>query len=418
MGVKSAMICRLFIAAWLIAPLACLADEKFVVHEWGVLVRDSAGQLGGPDELINSLPAFVLRHDKSYVPKQVPLSWRKPIVYFYGADGLSVHVRIDAAMGKPLAYFPRPDSFVERNGQQLMNAQQMTNVAMTEAIGMEWTGTLTKMPEGLPQTVKAEHWWAMAREVPAMWINTKGGSEHFLFYEATARQDPTVVAEVGADSVVLRNTAAGNSGPVLLIVNDGKSRFMVQVDAIDGAKNVTLDKREITKAHASDKDILDACTTACRRFGLSAEETKALVESWKPDLLTHIGFLVISRLPREIYDKIFPLTITPKPSEVVRVGLIFDGLPGQDNRASWLPGLEQKLAELGEQLGADDFRVRAAANSALGGYGDIAQPFLEGLMSNKDPEVVRAAGILLERLKVKATTQPAPPAVIVVPRQG
>src|SRR4051794_15189872 len=75
----------------------CRADEpsRFVVHEWGVLVlgRSEAGtELGPPERLPAGLPPFVLRHDVAYKPKRQDHGWNKPVIYFYGPEGLGVKV--------------------------------------------------------------------------------------------------------------------------------------------------------------------------------------------------------------------------------------------------------------------------------------------------------------------------------------
>ncbi len=403
---------NLLLAIGLIVPSICCATDRFVVHEWGVMVRDqteSSTTLAPPAELLSSLPDFALQHDKSYVPTRMNHGWNKPIVYFYGSEGLAIDIRIDTPLGVPLAYFPKPDGFIERQSPMVLDHRAMMAYTLTQAVGMKWSGKLSREPANPLPPVAAGHWWAAAREVPAAWFTTKTGGDRFLFYEATARQEPTVVANVSKDTIVIRNTSAASSGPVLLIVNDGRAKFLHRFNTIVGNAQANLKQQELTAEPASDKQITAECFAACRDHGLTAPESAALVAAWQHDLTSRLGFLLISRLPVADYDKIFPLSITPKPDEVVRVGLVFDTLPGQKDRSAWLPNLAPKFAELGRQLGSDDFPSRDSARQKLASYGDLTSSFLETLLQDKDPEIVRAATQLLEDLKPKPTTKPVVP---------
>ncbi len=384
------------------------ADQKFIVHEWGVMVHDhvESNVLAAPNEFIASLPSFVFLHQQAYAPTRTDHGWKKPILYFYGPDQLSIQVRLDTAAGNPLAYFPRPDSFLERQGEMIVNSREMMAYSLSQAVGMQWSFTLSRDPQNKLAEVDPSHWWSAARNVPCSCINSKTTSERFLFYEATAKQEPTLLAHLSADSLTLHNTANTPSGTILILINDGKTHCLHRLDSLEPGKEITLPKNDLTTP-ASDKDILQAATTACILFGLSGPEARALVDAWKTDLTTRLGFLIISRLPALDYDKIFPLTITPRPAETLRVGLIFDTLPAQDARASWLPNLAPILDSLGQLLASDDFPTREQAAKHLASYGDLAKPYLQSLLTNKDPEVARAATILLEQLTPKPTTQPA-----------
>ncbi len=253
------------------------ADQKFIVHEWGVMVRDhveSPTQLAAPNELIASLPPFALRHQQSYTPKRTNHGWDKPILYFYGRDQLTIQVRLDTAAGTPLAYFPRPDSFIERQGEMIVNRREMMAYSLSEAVGMQWSLTLSTEPQNKPADVDAKHWWSAARNVPAAYINSKTNSERFLFYEATAKQEPTLVAHLSDDSLTLRNSASTASGPILIIINDGKTRYLHRLDSLDPTRETTISKADLT-TQASDKDIIQAATTACILFGLTGPESRA-----------------------------------------------------------------------------------------------------------------------------------------------
>ena len=69
---------------------------------------------------------------------------------------------------------------------------------------------------------------------------------------------------------------------------------------------------------------------ALRAEGLTEPEANALLQTIERGFLTTPGVRVISILPRCIYDWALPLNISPKPEEVVRVGLLWkECVPGQ-----------------------------------------------------------------------------------------
>ena len=74
---------------------AATPHPSLVVHEWGVWVRGTTAMgrptLAGPAELAAGLPAFVHRLDRQYTPRRQNHGWDKPVLHFYGAEGLSFH---------------------------------------------------------------------------------------------------------------------------------------------------------------------------------------------------------------------------------------------------------------------------------------------------------------------------------------
>jgi hypothetical protein len=239
----------LCLCGWLAAARAGEAPEKparFAVHEWGVQVRtvgrlayeqplackpdghvemrpvqEPGGKTGSlfsaPDELVAGLPGFVLRHAAAYRPKYRNVGgWDKPVLHFYGAEGLEVSVQVLTPRGRPLAYWPKP-AMVEKE-------RKGNWIAGTDLLGLAWKGRLSAKPAGKVAEVPAGHWWGTVREVPGLWLNAGADSERFVFYEASALGDPTLVGRVGADELTIENTHTAGTGQVVVIVNDGAER--------------------------------------------------------------------------------------------------------------------------------------------------------------------------------------------------
>jgi len=404
------------LALMLAAPIR--AEEPFVVHEWGVWVRQNPAPLpfdatvvqpnpgastpnntlGAPAELFGELPAFALLHDKQYQAKteQMIRSWRKPVLHFYGPDGLQLKVTIKTPQGRPTAYWPAP-SFIEETKHN-----QNTGVTVTDAAGMVWEGSLSAAaPKELPKAPE-KHWWNNLRAVPGLYFNGAKGSERFIFYEATARQEPVLKGTLTKDALTLQNTHSEASGPVLVVVNDGQTLWWANVKDVPAGGNVELPRAELQKSAGEAEKLLEAARAQWLAFGLTKEEAAAIVETWKPDLTGHLGFMVIARLPALLYDQIFPLTIEPKPAQTVRVGLIFDTLPGEAARTAWLPALRKQLDGIAADLSSEDFSKRTAAKLKLGAFGDLIGGYLAELTKSDDVEVRNAANSLLEQLKPKA----------------
>jgi hypothetical protein len=236
-----------------------------------------------------------------------------------------------------------------------------------------------------------------------MYFQSAGGSERFIFYEGTAIQEPLVTGKFIEEDLVLFNADAAASGRVVVVVNDGSARHAMVVENVPGYTGTmkgktTVKKADLLKADGDEKKLLDACRAQWESFGLTAEESRAVVDAWKPDLLNHPGFMVIARMPAGAYEKMFPLTVTPKPDEVVRAGVVFDTLPGENERLSWLPELKKTMAKWAVELNDEDFKVRQRAAGNFAKLDDMAKPYLEDLLKSAEPEVRHRAEMLIKGL--------------------
>lgn len=382
-------------------PTAQAESPSLVVHEWGVWVRGLTPQgrdeLGPAQELVADLPTFVLRTDSHYTPVERGHGWDKPVLHFYGPEGLRVRVRIDTPLGRPTAYWPKPALFEQK--KTYSDARKMWVYDLTDVAAMEWSGRLSAEPKHSPAPPPAGHWWSRVRQVPGLYFNDDAASERFLFYEATARRWPTVTAELTGETMTLLNSHNQNSGPVVVIVNDGQDRWAARAASVPANGEVRLMRSELSNDDGAASKLLAMCRAQWVTFGMTEDEAAAIVATWEPDLLNSVGVLVISRMPRDVYDKMFPLTISPQPAQTVRVGMVFDALAGQRDRAEWLPGLSATLEQLGLELGDEKYTVRAAARQRLSRMGNLVKPRLEQWVKSDDVEVAATARTLLQPIK-------------------
>ncbi|MDD4888725.1 MAG: hypothetical protein PHU85_02250 [Phycisphaerae bacterium] len=437
----------LFVAV-IVGPIACnyapaqtTQPDSLVVHEWGVQVRttgkltwltpiqavvrpmawgvkrepiaDPSGRTANlfspPGQLIGGLPSFVLRYDDDYVPKYKGSNegcWNKPVLHFYGPEQPEVAITVGTPLGGPLAYWPKPDIQTTPRPElkQVPGGKErwdITGITGEDPVGLSWRGSLTRQAKQTPRDVKAGHWWDAVRQVPGLWLNVSGESERFLFYEATALQEPLLVGKVTADELTLENTHSAGTGTVIVIVNDGKARHFVAIPDIKSKAVAKVAKKNLlaSASDAAGEKLLATCRSQWESFGLSPAEAAAIVETWRPDLLNRVGFLVAVRAPADVYERMFPLTIRPKPAQLVRVGMFFDTLPGEAARLDWLGALEPALEKLGADLGSPKYPVRVEAQQRLADLGDLVHDYLVKLKSTTpDAEVRASAEKLLDRL--------------------
>jgi hypothetical protein len=370
----------LLATASLFLSLAASAEEKnFVVHEWGVLgVGLVGGQtvLGATDRYLESLPDFVLRNEllspTTFIDQpQQPLIIFKPVVHFYGTEGQQVEVKIKMAAGFPVVYYPKPE--LEMNAVPTVDGSGKHGT-LKDAQAMKWKFKLTKNDPGKLPAPPRGHWWNAARRVPSDYVvmDDGSGNERFLFYEGTTFENPSVTAAVAEKSILLKNSHTSPSAPVILLINDNGSHSGIYLESIAAGKAVEI---AAAKLQPWDETILlGNCRKQWQACGMSAEEAIGIVDSWREELLEVPGFLLISRVPEPIYERIFPIEVKPKPSELTRACFVFDTLAAQDERKHWIPAVAKESRAIIAALNADKFKQRMAARGQLIARGELMMP--------------------------------------------
>ena len=110
--------------------------------------------------------------------------------------------------------------------------------------------------------------------------------------------------------------------------------------------------------------------------GLFEDEALSLVDLWKEDFFETPGLSAFYRLPSAEYDVRLPLTVTPKPESVVRVGLIYQG--------HLEPNFAERIGELIKQLDAVKFAERDAAMKKLLAIGPAALVQIQRVSGERD----------------------------------
>lgn len=285
-----------------------LPGPRLTAHEWGVFVIEN-GQPAYLEALAAELPPFVQRQAGAAVlPPHPPRPHpgprpgtvaRKPVLFLYADRPTQVQVRVGFAGGEPWLLYP--------------TARRVENIAGPNAPGLVWDLLVAPARAPAPPSVHPGHWWNDLRAVGASpVVAADGTNERFLFYDGPVAFEPSFLvshAQGGA------SVSPVSTERTLFLV--GGDRF-VEVD-VDPA---TWSSRQVS---TGDMTALRArIDQALQQRGLTGPEARSLLETWRDELFRDVRRRAIYFVPREAYDRMLPITITPTPTELVRVGLVID----------------------------------------------------------------------------------------------
>jgi hypothetical protein len=282
------------------------ADNTLIVHEWGTFTsvagEDGAALEWRPLAAEDDLPSFVygpgdladgagVRHDPHLKADLSALvRMETPVIYFYAKNPLEVSVRVAFPQGKVTEWYPRVRSVSDRDG-------------------IDW-GHITVLPDTpvsfLTET-KPSHYYA-ARETDAATVRvcSYSGTQHekFLFYRG-----------VGSFKLPVRATLDGNR----VHVTGARERVIV-FENRGGRIGWTVSDGDCARPELNGDlhALLAELEKMLTEHGLYPKETRAMVATWR-DSWFEEGLRVFYVLPRPITDKVLPLTLDPKPAELVRV---------------------------------------------------------------------------------------------------
>ena len=183
----------------------------------------------------------------------------------------------------------------------------------------------------LPSDAAGNHYFA-ARETDSAFLRVNRPQngrpeeqEKFLFYRGVANfVTPLNVTLGGANEewFQLRNTGTAELRHLFVLsARNGRGQF-AYLEALAPGKfqsieiNGTPGRLPLAEIGAR---LSQRMTEALTREGLYGREAAAMVKTWRESWFEEEGVRVIYTLPRQWTDEILPLTLDPKPREVVRV---------------------------------------------------------------------------------------------------
>jgi hypothetical protein len=316
------------------APRQETAPGPLAAHEWGTFTSFS-GSDGVPVSFEPNnvdLPSFVyfsqdLQSKAGRLRHGGLVSMETPVIYFYTDRDTRVSVKVDFLKGWITEWYPFAMSEPERTNR----------IDRLGGQSIRWNVKLVPNdPVRFPQEKAKNHYYA-ARETDAVPLQAvvakrenddedrewalRGGtlvqSEKFLFYRGVGTFPPPVtVKALGGGKVRVSNSLGDRVNELVLVtVHDGKVGFQTLAD-IDARGEATA---TIPEATGAPTDLAAALVQSLTAAGLYEREAKAMVKTWDDAWFKEEGTRLLYLVPRAKTDELLPITIDPKPAELVRV---------------------------------------------------------------------------------------------------
>lgn len=389
-------------------PSVSQAATNYTAHEWGTFtsVQGSNGELLSWRPLQSSeLPGFVMSTTgSSLIPG--PLNFSKvnlvtlqrmetPVIYFYADQPMKVDVDVAFPKGFLTEWFPQATAVgpaVPLN----TNAPATGILHDSRAIwrNLEIIPPSKDQPslaDNLPQEKSGSHYFA-ARETSASYVRanfTNGTSEleKFIFYRGAGSFKTPLRVTVDSNQVVtVENTVAQPLAHLFLLnIHDGYGAFGL-MDELASSNSIRWFQLNADSAEHWNQlplaqfqtEIAAQMQTALVAEGLSPDEAKAMVNTWKDSWFTDEGVRVLYVLPRLWTDEILPLTLTPPPTDLTRVMVGRAEIITED--------VAMNLFQLLTQAQSGDAEARLQAANEFKKLGRFANPALQlALAHSSDP---------------------------------
>ena len=282
--------------------------DQFAVHEWGTFtaVAASAGQtvqwrpLLGPSDL----PDFVYSYDHPQDGLREPLTsaqtkgtqarvrMETPVLYFYVPEPMLVSAKVGFPEGQITEWYPRAASVGED--------------------GIDW-GTFRVVPDTqvtLPNDGTKSHYYpARIADADPVQVCSGEALEHegFLFYRGIGDFELSLGVTLDDRELTLTHAAPV---PVMIFEREGDKVGFSLTDGQSIVQRPALDDN----MHL----VLTALYGVLIQQGLYEKEAAAMIETWK-DQWFEEGLRAFYPLPAAETEAILPLTLDPRPAELVRV---------------------------------------------------------------------------------------------------
>jgi hypothetical protein len=142
-------------------------------------------------------------------------------------------------------------------------------------------------------------------------------SEKFLFYRGVGTFAPPVtVAALGGGKVRVSNSAGTPVRGLVLVTAHGGQVAFKALGEIAGKGELTATQPE---EFVSSADLGALLVKQLTGAGLYEKEAQAMVKTWASAWFGEDGHRLLYLVPRSLTDEVLPVTLNPKPVELVRV---------------------------------------------------------------------------------------------------
>jgi hypothetical protein len=275
---------------------------------------------------------------------------------------MDVSVKVDFPKGKITEWYPQ---------------------ARTVGTNVDW-GKLKVMPGAaltFPTESAHSHYYP-AREVDAAPVqvcsttNKPAQQEKFLFYRGVGNFDLPLSVKLEGESVHLKNLGKEEIKNLIIFENRGGKVGYRLCDAFTG--EMTHERPVLDKSMDS---LLEDLKQILVANGLYEKEAAAMIKTWRNSWFEE-GMRVFYILPRHTTDAILPVTIEPRPAELVRV------LVGRAEVIT--PQMEKTVQQQLSLLRDPKPEVRETAMQEIRKYGRFSEPILKRLLEQESDRVMKA----------------------------
>jgi hypothetical protein len=341
---KTKLFLTVLTAVQLHFAAASPASGDYVAHEWGTFtsVQGADGiQLEWNPLIVSDLPKFVYDRNRPHAGAKagralppVKLGFttlqrmETPVIYFYADKEQTVDVTVNFPEGVVTEWYPQLTPAIKTKPEAMMIEPKMIRWDKVRVLPAKQNGALAN---ALPVETSDSHYYA-ARETDADFLRVGVGgkpgtpdeTEKFLFYRGVGNfRAPLTVTQSGdGESITLQNTGGEDLRHLFIHrVHQGQGKFLHVKRLGPGAsETVKLQAgKNLSPLPTLRADISRHLQQALVKEGLYEREASAMVKTWDDSWFAEQGLRVLYTLPGAWTDRILPLTLEPKPREVVRV---------------------------------------------------------------------------------------------------
>ncbi|MDF1816218.1 MAG: hypothetical protein P1V20_28720 [Verrucomicrobiales bacterium] len=314
--------------------LRCISASEFQVHEWGTFTT-----LHTTNGVSIEWYQPYLKRAEDALPKFVApgigtkfgnmrIRMETPVIYFYTKEPRKVTVNAAMAEGNITEVFPRANRLNHEGTFSSPLLLQQPRFSQSWDVDLIPPGSRDAADIILPtDTEDADNHYYIARQVPeAAFVKAAEAKmketqyEKFIFYRGAGNESLGSPARIGKDGTVSLNQNTPYNTVWLL---DSKPHSLAWQKLTKPESGEASTNHEVLPNYENrEKSIQELFTSlhsSLVEAGLSDNESKAMINTWRNHWFTEPGVRILSLPPRNVIDQLVPLRITPSPSSLERV---------------------------------------------------------------------------------------------------
>jgi len=218
-----------------------------------------------------------------------------------------------------------------------------TNAAIS--VGLRWQSLIVS-PQlqkwmHLPDVTEPNHeWWKRLRQVPSAYVSSQGETERFVYYDGPTLLNSPVGAVLSDDELSLTDRGAVpdydlrdfalRPGDGRVVSDASQARRAMFVEVSGGRPQARLlgiirgDRRFALSSlpPLEGDEAIEAFRSMLSETGLTGDEIGGLLDSWRQHFFRTDGRRLLLVMSPDDYGAMCPLVVRPKPTELVRVGIV------------------------------------------------------------------------------------------------